>query len=82
MFFRGKRGNEDIPVKDDQAYLDFWKEVWALSDSGAIAKKALSAADIWQQDLDEDDNAALVAGYIKSITEKGEMAALKEFLGE
>lgn len=82
VFFRGKRGDEDIPVKDDPAYLDFWKEVWQLSDCADIAKKALSAADLWGQDLDEDDNLQTVAGYIKNIVENGQQAALKEFLGE
>ena len=82
VFYRGKRGDEDIPVKDDPAYLDFWKEVWKLSDPADIAKKALSAAELWGQDLDEDDNLSLVSGYIRSILENGETAALKEFLGE
>ena len=82
VFFRGKRGDEDIPVKDDTAYLEFWSGLWKLTDPGEIAKKALSAVDLWQQDLDEDDNAAVVAGYIKNILENGEMAALKDFLGE
>ena len=82
VFFRGKRGSEDIELKDDAAYLEFWKEVWQLSDYTEIAKKALSASDIWEQDLDEDDNLSVVAGYIKNIVENGEAAALKDFLGE
>lgn len=82
VFYRGKRGDEDIPVKDDAAYLDFWKEVWKLTDIRETAKKAMSAAELWGQDLDVDDDLSLVAGYIKNITENGEMAALKEFLGE
>ena len=82
VFYRGKRGDEDIPVKDDPAYLEFWKKVWELTDPADIAKKALSAAELWGQDLDEDDNLSLVSGYIRSILENGETAALKEFLGE
>ena len=82
VFFRGKRGDETINLQDDAEYLEFWKQVWTLSDYTEIAKKALSAADIWQQDLNEDDNLNAVAGYIKNIVEKGEAAALKEFLGE
>lgn len=82
VFFRGKRGDADIELKDDAAYLEFWKKVWTLSDPAEIAKTVLSAADIWQQDLTDDDNVSVVAGYIKSIVENGERAALKEFLGE
>ena len=81
VFFRGKRGDEDIEIKDDQEYLDFWKEVWQLSSAAEIAKKALSAADIWQQDLDEDSNAELVAGYIGDMLNEGMRTALKRFLG-
>ena len=82
VFYRGKRGDEDIKLADDAKFLDFWKEVWAISDYSALAKKVLGAADVWEQNLDEDDNAALVAGYIESIVKNGERAALKAFLGE
>ena len=82
VFFRGKRGSEDIALKDDAQYLEFWAKLWELSDINEIAKKALSASDIWQQDLDEDNNVKTVAGYIKDILDKGERAALKTFLEE
>ena len=81
MFFRGKRGDKDIEIKDDQEDLDFWKEVWQLPSAEEIAKKALSAANIWQQDLDEDNNAELVAGYISDMLNDGMRTALKRFLG-
>ncbi len=80
VFYRGKRGNEDIALNDSPEYLDFWKKVWELSDPGDIAKKVLGAADIWEQDLDEDDNVKLVAAYIDSILKRGERDALREFL--
>lgn len=81
VFFRGKRGDADIELKDDAEYLEFWKDVRKLSDPADMAKKALSASDIWQQDLDEDDNAALVAGYITDMLNDGMRSALKKFLG-
>lgn len=82
VFFKGKRGDEDIALKDDEEYLKFWAELWKDDDCIEIAKKALSAENIWQQNLDEDGNAEKVAGYIKDILELGERAALKKFLGE
>ncbi|MBQ3842215.1 MAG: tagaturonate reductase [Ruminiclostridium sp.] len=82
VFFRGKRGDADIALKDDAAYLDFWKSVWELGEPDKIAAKVLSADDIWQQSIADDDNVNVVAGYIRSIVDKGERAALKEFLGE
>lgn len=81
VFYRGKRGEQDIALNDDPKYLDFWKKVWELSDYSAMAKTVLSQSDIWEQNLDEDDNAALVAGYIESIVKNGEREALRKFLG-
>ena len=82
VFFRGRRGDAEIELKDDAAYLEFWKKLWQLSDYSKMSAIVLSASEIWQQDLTEDDNVNIVAGYIKNIVEKGERAALKEFLGE
>ena len=82
VFYRGKRGNEDIALADDPEYIKFWNELWKLSDYGEIARKALSNSNFWEQDLNVDDNAELVTGYIESIVNNGERAALKAFLGE
>jgi len=82
VFFRGKRGDEEIRLADDPAYLDFWNDLWKLTDYCAIAKKALSAVELWGQDLTDDDNVCVVAGYIERIVCDGERAALREFLGE
>ena len=54
-----------------------------MSDCGEIAKKVLSKADIWEQDLAaDDDNVKVVAGYIENIVKNGEREALKAFLSE
>lgn len=83
VFYKGKRGDEDIKLADDQKYLDFWKQLWTKTDYTDIAKTALCQKDIWERDLSaDDDNVAVVAGYIKNIVENGERAALKAFLGE
>lgn len=83
VFYKGKRDDEDIKLADDQKYLDFWKELWTKTDYTDIAKTALCQKDIWEQDLSaDDDNVAVVAGYIESIVNNGERAALKVFLGE
>ncbi len=82
VFYRGKRGNEDIALADDPKYIEFWKELWQMNDYTAMAKKALGAEDLWEQSLDVDDNAQLVAGYIESIVKNGERKALQAFLGK
>lgn len=81
--YSAKRGGQDIALADDQKYLDFWKELWTKTDYTDIAKTVLSRKDIWEQDLSaDDDNVAVIAGYIESIVKNGERAALKAFLGE
>lgn len=82
VFYRGKRGDADIALQDDPKYIEFWKELWQMNDYTAMAKKALGAADLWEQNLDEGDNAQLVAGYIESIVKNGERKALQAFLGK
>ena len=82
VFYRGKRGDEAIALNDEKKYLDFWNDLWNLSDPDDIAEKALSAEDIWHQSLNEDDNAEIVGRYIKNISEKGMRSALRDFMGE
>ena len=82
VFFRGRRGEEEIRLADDAAYLEFWRSLWELTDFCEIAEKALSAAELWGQDLRDDDNTCVVAGYIEHIVHDGERAALRDFLGE
>lgn len=83
VFYRGKRGEQDIALADDAKYLDFWKQLWTVTDNTEIARTALSREDIWGQDLSaDDDNVSVVAGYIGDILNNGERAALKSFLGE
>ena len=83
VFYKGKRGDEDIALNDSPEYLDFWKKTWELSDYTEIAKKVLSAKDLWEQDLSADEgNVEAVAKYIENIVTNGERAALKSFLSE
>ena len=82
VFYRGKRGEEDIALNDAPEYLQFWKELWESGrDYRAMAERVLSNEDLWEQSLAVDDNVELVAGYIESIVKDGERAALKAFLG-
>ena len=76
VFYRGKRGEEQIALNDSQ-------EVWTLGDFTEIAQKVLSRSDIWEQDLSaDDDNVGVVGEYIESIVIDGERNALRKFLAE
>jgi len=81
-FYRGKRGNDDIALNDAPEYLKFWADLWQKKDYLEIARGALSATDLWEQDLATDETVALVALYLKDIAENGERAALRHFLGK
>ena len=82
VFYRGKRGDDDIALNDAPEYLEFWKNLWTLGDYKAMAKTALSAEKLWEQDLATDETVDLVSSYIKDIVENGERAALRRFLGK
>ncbi len=80
VFYKGKRGEEDIKLSDNPEFLEFWKQVWQNTDYTSIAKAALSREDIWQIKLDGEENVKLVARYIEDMCVNGMRTALKHFL--
>ena len=84
VFHRGKRGGEDIALKDDPAYLEFWKELWREFDGDyvALARKALGFKQAWDTDMNalHRDVTQTVAGYIRAICEKGMRQAVEELV--
>jgi len=79
-FYKGVRGEEQIALKDDQQYLDFWAELWQNKDMNVIAQKALGNVSIWEQDLATEQNVQLVAGYLKDIQAKGMRKAMRKII--
>lgn len=83
-FHKGKRGNEDIALKDDPAYLAKWKELWDGFDGcyKCLAKKALQWTEAWDMDMTtiHPDITATVAGYLEAIETKGMRKAVEEFV--
>lgn len=60
VFYRGKRGEEDIKLADDAWALDMFKELWADFDGskaacGKIAQHVLSLKSHWEADLTKYD---------------------------
>ena len=83
VFYRGKRGEEEIALKDDPENIKFFQELWNSSkDCNEIAKCALSNSELWGQNLADNDTVNLVAGYIKNIVENGERAALHKLFAK
>ncbi|MBD5631992.1 MAG: tagaturonate reductase [Clostridia bacterium] len=84
-FHKGKRGSEDIALKDDPAYLEKWKKLWSEfnGDYEKLAHDALAWKEAWDCDMNEihPDICAVVAKYLSAIDRKGMKAAVECFVG-
>ena len=84
LFHKGKRGDEEIKLNDDPAYLAKWKELWTdfNGDYLTLAKKALGWTEAWGTDMNKihPELATCVATYLKAMNEKGMRAAVECFV--
>ena len=84
LFHRGKRGEEDIKLADDLAYLAKWKELWDGFDGDYVklAKSALGWTEAWNTDMNgiHPEITETVAKYLKAMCEKGMRAAVDCFV--
>ena len=83
-FHRGKRGDEDIKLADDKAFLDKWAALWANfnGDYEKLAKDALAWEEAWGIDMNSlhPDMCSTVAKYLRAQNEKGMRAAVNCFV--
>jgi tagaturonate reductase len=83
-FHKGKRGNEDIALKDDPALLAHWAQLWAEFDGDyeKLAKKALGWTEAWEMDMNtiHPDITKTVAKYLKDIDTNGMKKAVEGFV--
>ncbi|MDE6014067.1 MAG: hypothetical protein K2G50_03880, partial [Anaeroplasmataceae bacterium] len=86
VFYKGKTGNEDIKLADDQWALDMFKELWAKADGSkescaAIAKHVLSLKSHWEVDLTAYEGVCdYVAECIYEITHTSMREALAKMV--
>lgn len=82
-FHKGKRGEQEIALKDDPEYLAKWKELWDGFNGcyKCLAKKALGWTEAWGCDMNaiHPDITATVATYLEAIGTKGMRKALEDF---
>lgn len=85
QFHKGKRGQEDIKLADDPAYLAKWKQLWEEFDGDylKLAQKALGWKEAWDMDMNtiHPEITATVAKYLSAINAKGMRAAVECFVG-
>lgn len=82
VFYRGKRGSQDIAIADSEQNLAFWRDVWQRGDMKEVAKAALSNEAIWGQNLASIENVESVSVYLQDITQNGMRKALQNFLNK
>ncbi len=84
VFHKGKRGEQDIALNDDPAYLAKWKELWANfnGDYEKLAHDALAWKEAWDIDMNtiHPEITATVAKYLEAIETKGMRAEVEEFV--
>jgi tagaturonate reductase len=83
-FHKGKRGNEDIALKDDPELLAHWAKLWTEFDGDytKLAKKALDWEQAWGMNMNtiHPDITATVAKYLKDIDTNGMKKAVEGFV--
>lgn len=85
-FYRGKRGEQDIALKDDANYLATFKTLWSKYDQDkdvvTLVKTVLADESMWGEDLNQIAGfTQIVTKFLSSQLEKGMKEALLCFLG-
>ena len=77
----GKRGNDEIVLKDDQEIIDLLKNLWADGSPMDVAKGVLGAEFIWGEDLNLiPELTERLSEYLQMIQDKGMNETVKSIL--
>lgn len=77
----GKRGNDEIVLKDDQEIIDLLKNLWADGSPIDVAKGVLGAEFIWGEDLNLIPGLTeKLSEYLRMIQDKGMNETVKSIL--
>lgn len=83
IFYRGKRGNEDITLNDTPAVLDLFANEWSANHSNIeqLVKNILSATTIWGENLANNQLlCSKVVEFVNSILANGIAQSLEEVI--
>ncbi|MBS4224230.1 tagaturonate reductase [Lederbergia citrea] len=87
-FYRGKRGDEDIQLSDEETILAFFKKIWSSHEGSEqalreIVKSVLAYEKLWDQDLNEIQGLTeSVWMHLLEIERNGMQSALKNIVIE
>ena len=85
-FYKGKRGNEDIPLNDEAKVIELMKKLWLSCDGSekslqALTKKVLAFDSVWKMDLNGIPGMTdAVTGYLIDIEKEGMEKAIQQIL--
>jgi tagaturonate reductase len=83
-FYKGKRGNNPIPLNDSPENLSLFKTLWASHDGSRdsiqrMVREVLGKKEIWKDDLNEKKGlSGAVSDYLYQIETRGMEAALNQ----
>jgi tagaturonate reductase len=83
-FYKGKRGNDPIPLNDSPENLSLFKTLWASHDGSRdsiqrMVREVLGKKEIWKDDLNEKKGLSeAVSDYLCQIETRGMEAALNQ----
>ena len=86
-FYKGKRGEEVIELRDSPEVIEFFKKHWALVESGEISldewvHQCLSHTAFWGTDLSSISGlSSQILEYIELIQQKGVLGGVQELVG-
>jgi tagaturonate reductase len=85
-FYRGKNGNQNIAIKDDEYILEFFKKIWSDFDSHKINEEQLVISilkekSFWGSDLTQIPGLAdLTTEYLRDILQYGMLKVLDQIM--
>lgn len=71
-FYKGEWNGAELPVKDSEDIVAYFKNVWKANDYQKIAEEVLGQEAYWGEDLNQVDNLSkVIASALKEIDENG-----------
>lgn len=65
QFYKGTQNGETLPVSDDEEVITFFQNAWLVEKPTEIAKMILANAELWGQDLSNDEELlGLITEYL------------------
>ena len=79
-FYKGTWNGQQLPIKDSEDIVDFFKTIWKENDYQHVATSTLANTSFWDNDLNTiNDLTGAIAFALKELDEKGVEKAFESF---